>query len=108
MFKVTEKETDKTFDVYDITYDAVTGYPQFLIYKDGQWLRVSAKHYKPVELVDTLNIEDLKEQYESDSRSSRRRTKAWQDLREYIDKNNIDCSAEHFIYDFYTGDFKED
>lgn len=47
MFKVTEKETRKVFDVYDITYDAVTGYPQFLIYKDGQWLRVSAKKFEP-------------------------------------------------------------
>lgn len=106
-FKVLEKETNKAFDVYDITYDAVTGYPQFLIYKDGQWLRVSAKHFEPAELVDTLNIEELEEEYETVSRPSRW-TKAWQDLREYIDKNNIDCSAEHFIYDFYTGDFKED
>lgn len=36
MFKVIDKETGKMFDVYDITYDVVTGYPQFLIYKDGQ------------------------------------------------------------------------
>ena len=33
-------------DVYDIVYD-VNGYPQFLIYYDGQWLRKSAKHCSP-------------------------------------------------------------
>lgn len=32
--------------VYDITYDN-KGYPHFLIYEDGQWKRVSAKHFKP-------------------------------------------------------------
>lgn len=107
MFRVLEKEADKPFDVYDITYDAITGYPQFLIYKDGQWLRVSAKHYKPAELVDTLNVEALKEQYESDSRPSRW-TKAWQNVREYVEKNNIDCDTENVTYDFYTGNFEED
>lgn len=107
MFKVIEKETDKSFDVYDITYDAVTGYPQFLIYKDGQWLRVSAKHFEPAELVDTLNVEAFKEQYESDSRSSRS-TKAWQELREHIEKNDIDCNTEDVTYDFHTGVFYEE
>lgn len=77
MFKVTEKETRKVFDVFDITYDAVTGYPQFLIYKDGQWLRVSAKHYRTCEvedddpvlkLLDYWMTEDLKKKYDSDSR----------------------------------------
>ena len=32
--------------VYDIAYDK-NGYPLFLIYEDGQWQRVSAKHFKP-------------------------------------------------------------
>ena len=47
VFRVIDKKTHECHDVYDITYDAITGYPQFLIYKDGQWLRVSAKHYRP-------------------------------------------------------------
>lgn len=81
MFKVTEKETGKIFDVFDITYDAITGYPQFLIYKEGrweeegQWLRVSAKKFKPCEdedpvlkLLDYWEREDLKMKYDSDSR----------------------------------------
>ena len=34
------------YEIYDITYDN-TGYPHFLIYKDKQWLRVSAKHFTP-------------------------------------------------------------
>lgn len=112
MFRVLEKETDKPFDVYDITYDAITGYPQFLIYKDGQWLRVSAKHFEPYEaeddpvlrLLDKWETDELKEQYESDSRPSRW-TKAWQDLREYVEENGIDCDTEHVTYDFYTGQF---
>lgn len=44
--KVTEKETGFDYEVFDITYDNV-GYPQFLIYKDGQWIRRSAKYFKP-------------------------------------------------------------
>ena len=39
--------TDKTvYEIFDITYDQ-NGYPQFLIYKDKQWLRKSAKHFTP-------------------------------------------------------------
>ena len=34
------------YEIYDITYDN-TGYPHFLIYKDKQWMRVSAKHFTP-------------------------------------------------------------
>ena len=34
------------YEIYDITYDS-TGYPHFLIYKDKQWMRVSAKHFTP-------------------------------------------------------------
>lgn len=40
------KETDEKVTVYDITYDK-SGYPHFLIFEDGQWKRVSAKHYEP-------------------------------------------------------------
>ena len=97
-FRVIDKDTHESFDVYDITYDAVTGYPQFLIYKDAQWLRVSAKHYKPAELVDTLNIEDLKEKYESDSRPLRR-NKAFEQLQNY---------EKDFVYDLHMGNLKED
>lgn len=35
------------YKVYDITYDKA-GYPHFLIYKEGQWLRVSAKYFRPI------------------------------------------------------------
>ena len=47
--KVIEKETRIEYDVFDITYDSTSGYPHFLIYKDGQWIRKSAKHFVPVE-----------------------------------------------------------
>ena len=49
MFKVIRKEDEKTFDVYNIRYDAISGYPQFLIYEDNQWLLRSAKLFKPYE-----------------------------------------------------------
>lgn len=41
-----DKRDNKTYQVYDIAYNK-TGYPIFLIYKDNQWLRVSAKHFSP-------------------------------------------------------------
>lgn len=34
--------------VYDISYDN-DGYPLFLIYIDGQWIRKSAKYFSPIE-----------------------------------------------------------
>lgn len=44
--RVYDKRNGNLFEVYDITYDSV-GYPHFLIYDNGQWLRVSAKHFVP-------------------------------------------------------------
>jgi hypothetical protein len=35
--------------VYDITYDTKDGFPQFLTYIDGQWIRKSAKHFRPID-----------------------------------------------------------
>lgn len=52
---VVNKNSNEQYSVYDITYDN-NGYPRFLIYKDGQWLRMSAKHFRPY---DTL-VDDLK------------------------------------------------
>ena len=43
---VVDKRDNKVYQVYDIAYNR-TGYPLFLIYKDGQWLRVSAKYFRP-------------------------------------------------------------
>lgn len=37
----------RTFQVYSVRNDS-HGYPHFLIYVDGQWKWVSAKHCKPV------------------------------------------------------------
>lgn len=96
MFRVIDKDTHESFDVYDITYDK-NGYPHFLVYLGNEWIRLSAKHFSP-------SFEDLEQQYEIDSRPSRW-TKAWQELREYIEKNNIDCSTEDVMYDFYTCGF---
>ena len=47
MFKVIHKDSSKKYIVYDVQYDA-SGYPHFVIYKDNQWLRVNAKHFKPM------------------------------------------------------------
>lgn len=40
------KPTSEYVEVYDISYDS-SGYPLFLIYQDGQWIRRSAKEFKP-------------------------------------------------------------
>lgn len=47
---VENKRNNKVYEVYDITYNK-TGYPHFLIYKDGEWLRLSAKNFRPVDVV---------------------------------------------------------
>ena len=47
-FAVVNKKNNKEYNVYDITYNKA-GYPHFLIYKDGEWLRLSAKNFRPVE-----------------------------------------------------------
>lgn len=45
---VRNKDNGVCYEVYDISYDKA-GYPRFLIYKDGQWMRMSAKHFKPLD-----------------------------------------------------------
>lgn len=44
--KVYRKSDDKLIDVYDIQYDS-NGYPLFLYYENGCWLRSSAKYFTP-------------------------------------------------------------
>ena len=51
---VVNKDTGKMYEVYDITYDKA-GYPHFLIYKDNQWVRMSAKHFKPIGEIEEFN-----------------------------------------------------
>ena len=34
--------------IYDISYDK-DGFPLFLIYFNGQWIRKSAKYFKPID-----------------------------------------------------------
>lgn len=46
------KDNNEEYEIYDITYDK-SGYPHFLIYKDGEWVRMSAKHFRP------RNVEDF-------------------------------------------------
>jgi hypothetical protein len=41
-------DESRLVEVYDITYNS-NGYPLFLIYLDGQWLRKSAKHFRPID-----------------------------------------------------------
>ena len=50
---VINKDNGKDYKVYDITYDKVD-YPHFLVYKDGQWIRMSAKHFRPYNSEDLL------------------------------------------------------
>lgn len=50
---VINKINGKNYMVYDITYDKA-GYPHFLVYKDGQWLRISAKYFRPYNGADFM------------------------------------------------------
>ena len=51
---VVNKNNNDAYAVYDITYDKA-GYPHFLIYKDGQWVRISAKYFRPYTNEDFAN-----------------------------------------------------
>ena len=54
------KNDGKNYKIYDIAYDK-KGYPHFLIYKDGEWVRMSAKHFRPLtpeDLTKTLSSFD--------------------------------------------------
>lgn len=44
--QVINKDNNKIYEVYDIVYHQ-SGAPKFLIYKDDQWLCVSAKYFRP-------------------------------------------------------------
>ena len=44
----THKDYSQVVKIYDISYDS-NGYPLFLIYINGQWIRKSAKYFKPYE-----------------------------------------------------------
>ena len=46
-------DSGEDYKVYDITYHK-TGYPHFLVYKVNQWVRMSAKHFRPYSEQDLL------------------------------------------------------
>lgn len=49
----------EVYKIFDITYDS-NGFPLFLIYKNGQWMRQSAKHFTPTKkFVKNKNSEVL-------------------------------------------------
>lgn len=43
---VKNKNNNEIYKVFDIIYNK-NGYPHFLIYRDGEWVRMSAKYFKP-------------------------------------------------------------
>lgn len=44
--KVLHKTEFEEYEICDVTYDS-TGLPQFLIYRNGKWVRMSAEHFTP-------------------------------------------------------------
>jgi hypothetical protein len=54
--QVINKDNNEIYEVYDIVYHQ-SGAPKFLIYKDDQWMRVSAKYYKPVTASDLYDVD---------------------------------------------------
>lgn len=64
---VINKNNGKKYYVFDITYNK-RGYAQFLIYKDNQWIRMSAKHFRPYTKEDyEKELKDLKNLYVKDT-----------------------------------------
>lgn len=53
------KKDNKRYEIYDINYKKSSGFPLFLIYKDGQWLSASAKHFIPVTENDLNNTQNI-------------------------------------------------
>ena len=43
----TEIDRNIPVDVYDISYDS-NGFPLFLFYFNGQWVRKSAEYFEPI------------------------------------------------------------
>ena len=48
MIYVDKHSREYHVQIYDITYDKC-GFPLFLFYYKGQWVRKSAKYFKPME-----------------------------------------------------------
>lgn len=46
LFAVFDKKNQTFVKVYDVRNDS-NGFPNFLIYKNGQWKYMSAKHFAP-------------------------------------------------------------
>lgn len=57
-YKENGKWTYKIVQVYDVSYDK-HGYPLFLIYFKGQWLRRSGKFFAPTEVQEVKSIKDF-------------------------------------------------
>lgn len=54
-FKLFYKPKQEYVLIYDIRYEK-NGYPQFLIYMDGEWLVCSAKYFAPKAAWDNESI----------------------------------------------------
>lgn len=53
IFTVISKSNGEQYAVYDVSYDK-KGYPHLLIYKDGEWIRKSAKYFRPLTWEDIV------------------------------------------------------
>lgn len=40
------KPDNAVYEIFDVSYDK-TGFPIFLFFRRGQWIRMSAKHFTP-------------------------------------------------------------
>lgn len=61
---VYDKQTNEKVTVYDITYDK-SGYPHFLIFRDNQWLRVSAKYFNTCKsmIIENIKMPKIRDDY---------------------------------------------
>lgn len=43
---------NKIYKIYDVSYNSA-GYPHFLVFQKNQWIRMSAKYFRPIEESDS-------------------------------------------------------
>lgn len=86
------KKDNKRYEIYDISYKKPSGFPCFLIYKDGQWLTLKAKYFIPV-ADNNLNLSD-KTNIIIDNK------------RKKVSKTCVNCKYRHVdkIYDSYDNE----
>lgn len=87
--KVKDKVNGNVYQVYDISYDR-SGYPHFLIYRDNQWVKRSAKFFIP--LVSGQNVEHKS----NDENDSLDKVSAWEFFKTLLSYDRSTNAADRW------------